>query len=83
MEENILLNRGRCEAASRIQTGGTMTEVGYVPDAVVTPTAKTCKNCGHTRDKHTPTSFAGKIWNDFCPAEGHNWGSTQTIWREI
>ena len=43
----------------------------------------TCKNCGNTRDKHIPTSFAGMITNDFCPEPGHGWGSNRTIWRAV
>lgn len=63
-EENILLNRGRCEEASRS---------GIV---------KHCLNCGRPKHEHIPTSFGGRIFNDWCPEPGHGWGSCRTIWRE-
>jgi hypothetical protein len=61
--ENIMLNRERCEEASR--------QVKY------------CKNCGRPESEHIPTSFGGRIWNNWCPEPGHNWGGVKTVWREV
>lgn len=80
--ENILLNRGRCEEASRKLGIENLLPEG--PDCYA-PEPKACKNCGRPRVEHVRISFGGNIYNDWCPVnqEGNPWGSTRTIWREV
>lgn len=53
------------------------------PQFKVVKACKACKNCGNTYDKHELISLGGVVFNAWCPEEGHKWGSTRTIWREV
>lgn len=71
---NILLDRARCEESSRTPPLNWEKLDAYK--------AKTCKNCGSTKDKHVASELNNKTWY-WCPKEGHPWASNTTIWREI
>lgn len=76
------LKRGGYSLQYTLPVGGAMISWEKL-DEYKTPTVKACKNCGNTYDKHELVSLGGAVFNAWCPEEGHTWGSTRTLWREV